>query len=149
MQVKKGEMVKIGFTTYLAKGKLERFNKTNTFVKNVREVIRGSHILLQEDKFTKEKLKKLYPQIKWKYNPFELVRATCLIDPKDYVIIMDILEERTGKIWELDKVILMLIKRFIEEYDEKPLIEDKKNLKKFEKVFKKYYKNIMGSWKES
>jgi len=141
-------MIKIGHSTYLPKGRLERFNKAGIFLKNVREVIRKAHLLVQEDRFTKKKLEKLYPQSRWRYNPFQLIRATCLVNPKDYVTIMDILEERTGKIWEFDKVILMLIKRFIEEYDEKPLIEDKKNLKKFEKRFKKYYENTMSSWRE-
>jgi hypothetical protein len=140
--------MKIGFTEYIPKGRLERFNKPGIFLKNVREVIREAHLLVQEDKFTKEKLKKLYPQSKWRYNPFQLIRATCLVDPKDYVTIMDILEERTGKIWEFDKVILMLIKKYIKENDESTLIEDKKNLKKFEKRFKKYYGSIMSSWKE-
>lgn len=140
--------MKLGFSEYLPKGRLERFNKAGIFLKNVREVIRESHLLLQEGEFTKEKLKKIFPQSKWTYNPFQPIRVTALIDPKDYVVIMDILEERTGKVWEFDKVIRMLIKKFIEEYNEKPLIEDKRNLKKFEKRFKKYYINIMTSWKE-
>jgi hypothetical protein len=140
--------MKISFTTYIPKGRLERFNKPGAFLKNVREVIREAHLLAQKQKVTKEDLKKIFPQSNWKYNPFQLIRATCLIDPKDYVKIIDILEERTGKIWELDKVILMLIKKYIDEYDEKPLVEDKTNLEKFESMFKKYYKNIMHSWKD-
>lgn len=140
--------MKISHTEYLPKGKLERFNKNSVFLRNVREVIREAHILKDKDEYSYEKLKKIFPQAKWTYNPFEKIRMTLLLSPQDYVVIQDILEEQTGQLWEFDKFMLVLIQRFIREYKDKQRRENKRILKRFEHRFKKYYGNIMGSWKE-
>lgn len=140
--------MKISFTEYIPKGKLERFNKNTIFLKNVREVIREANILKDNGTFTNEKLKSIFPQKKWKYNPFEKIRVTALIDPKEYVLIQDILEESTGHLWEFDKFIKMLIGRFVKDGENIKVVKNNKNLKKFENRFSKYYTNIMRSWKD-
>lgn len=140
--------MKLGFSEYIPKGRLERFNKKSIFLKNVREVIREANILKDNDEYTYEKLKKIFPQSKWRYDPFELIRMTILLNPKDYVVIQDILEEHTGHLWEFDIFMNMLIQKFIEEYTDKIKEGDNKMVKEFNKRFSKYYGNIMGSWKE-
>lgn len=140
--------MKISYTEYIPKGKLERFNKNTIFLKNVREVIREANIQKNNGTFTKENLKKIFPQAKWRYNPFEQIRVTALIDPIDYVLVQDILEENTGHLWEFDKFIKMLIGEFIKGRENIKRIENNKRLKKFERIFSKYYDNIMGSWNE-
>lgn len=140
-------MIRISKSNYIAEGQLERFNRMDIFLYNVREVIRESLILKKDGKFTKEKLKKIFPQSKWRYNPFQPIRLTLKIDPEDYVIIQDILEEKTGHMWEMDKFLKLLIHKFIQEED-KPKRKDNRIIKKFEDRFKKYYKNIMESWNE-
>jgi hypothetical protein len=141
-------MIQISHTEYIAKGQLERFNRMNKFLYNVREVIRTSLLLREEGKFTKEKLvKKIFPQTNWNYDPFQPIRLTVVIEPEDYVIIQDILEEKTGHMWEMDKFLKLLIHKFIQEAD-KPIKRHNGNIKKFEERFKKFYKNIMESWNE-
>lgn len=140
--------MRLGYSEYIPKGKLERFNKKSIFLNNVREVIREANILKDNNNFSYSKLKKIFPQRKWTYNPFEQIRMTLLVDPRDYVVIQDILEENTGHLWEFDKFLKMLIGRFIKEGDSIIKVEDNKKLKQFEKKFSKYYDNIMGSWKD-
>lgn len=140
--------MKLGYSEYIPKGKLERFNKKSIFLKNVREVIREANILKDNGTFSYSKLKKIFPQRKWRYDPFEEIRVTVLINPKDYVLVQDILEETTGHLWEFDKFLKMLIYKFIKEEESIKRKESFKNLYKFESKFNKYYSNIMGSWKE-
>ena len=141
-------MIRLGFTDYIPKGRLERFNKKSIFLKNVREVIREANILKDNNEYTYTKLKKIFPQPKWRYDPFELIRMTILIKPKDYVVIQDILEEHTGHLWEFDIFMNMLIQKFIREYIDKSKKEDNTIVKKFNKRFSKHYGNIMGSWRD-
>jgi len=140
--------MKISNTNYLAKGRLERFNKKGIFLYNVREVIRKSHLLDEKGEYSYKKFREMIPHKNWRYDPFEYIRITALINPKDYVIIQDILEEETDKLWEFDKFIKALIKKFIQRHTIKSTKQDTRDLKKFEIRFKKYYRNIMGSWRE-
>jgi hypothetical protein len=148
LQGKKGDTMKLGYSEYIPKGRLERFNKNSVFLKNVREVIREALIMKEKGILTLKKLKKIFPQRKWKYDPFKNIRLTVFIKPEEYVIIQDILEEHTGKLWTMDKFLRYLIIKFIKEYENKPMKEDEKNLIKSKVLFEKYFKNIMGSWKE-
>jgi len=141
-------MIKISYATYIALGKLERFNKKSKFLWRVREVIRRSILLKEKGKFTEQKLRNIFPQYSWRYDPFQPIRLTVIIKPEEYVVIQDILEEQSGHVWEMDKFLKLLIYKFIQEYDKKSVIEDRTKLNKFENIFKKYYENIMSCWKD-
>lgn len=156
-------MPKIGNSTYIAIGQLEKFNrspKTSTYLKNINEILLTGLFLIQDGKYSKRLLGKKYSYRRWvkKYDIKQKIRVTAQIEPEQYVLIQSILEELTGELWPFDKFIEFMCNWFIFVYQnpkkillELPLQRKKfgkslTNLIKFKKRFSRHFNNIMGSW---
>lgn len=159
-------MPKIGNSMYIAKGQLEKFNrspKKSSYLKNINEILLTGLFLLQDGKYSKKILGKKYSYRRWvkKYDIKQKIRVTAEIEPEQYVLIQSILEEITGELWPFDKFINFMCNWFIFTYQNPKNIktilpftktnynkrfENIKIVKRFNKRFSRFYKDIMGSW---
>jgi hypothetical protein len=142
--------MKIGFSTYLALGKLERYNKVDNNLYRIIEVIRQAHLLKEKGKYFHKNRSILFPthnRKRWKLDPMKPIRITAIINSTDYAIIQEILIEKTGKAWAFDKFIKLLLVEFINNEGRVLEQEDNYYLRRFHKRFKKYFNNIMEEWK--
>lgn len=142
--------MKIGFTTYLALGKLERYNKVDDNLYRIIEVMRKAYLLKDIGKYFHRNRSILYPhrnRRRWNFDPMKPIRITAIIDSRDYATIQNILIEKTGRAWAFDRFIRLLLEEFINNGGKILEQEDNYYLRRFHKRFKKYFNNIMEEWK--
>lgn len=161
-------MIKVGKASYIALGQLNKLNKSvkkYNHLKNLYAILEEALYMLEKGEYSANKLHNKFPGRDYlKHSDFtKPFHVYSTIDPHIYFQLQTVLREITGKIWEMDVFLDFIIYWFIYFYKDKkiynkrlPFYKTKQSIKekyklanKFEKQFKKYYKNIMGTWEKS
>lgn len=141
-------MPKIGNSDYVSKGYLNRLNRNNQqFLSNLYEVLKTS---LELDK---NEIKQKFENRPWmlKINSEKDLIISTILDKEIYLKLQKILVNKTGRFWQMDEFIEILIFLFIYNEEKKtkkmPLVKRHKGMTylemKIKQRFGKYFNNLL------